>query len=446
MTRPNILLISFDDAVAPWPYRHAFGEPLRLPNLDALCEMATVFSAAYAQAPICGPSRASMMTARLPHRLDILDNSTFVFDRVSPQACWIHALRAGGYFCSSGGKIHHKPTLKPRHHATLYSDERKSFDGDMRLPRPLRKRSRAYGGHRMGRGTPDGEDDAFFFDHQVAQSAIDFLQTYDRDQPFYREVGLYSPHGPHITPARFKELYDPANLRRPRDWDGYLADSPHVMANIPENEAFRSLDYWQKSVRNYFSAYSHGDHHLGRVIDALRASRHAENTLVVILSDHGFHLGNRNLYRKSTLWEQSLHVPLIIFDPRRPEGQVIKDPVALLDLGPTLLDHAGLPLPDTAEGRSLLPMIAGARDPCRIIPSLYGQSISIRQGDHRLIRHSTDDFQLFDLATDYWQLRDLGRGHPAFAPMRAALEDWAGANGYAFRDAPDGGQPRIEAE
>ncbi|MEZ5754305.1 MAG: sulfatase-like hydrolase/transferase [Paracoccaceae bacterium] len=146
----NILLVSFDDAVAPWPYRAGFHEPLQLPNLDALCQQATVFLSAYAQAPICGPSRASMMSSRLPHQLDILNNSTFLFSRVKPQACWIHDLKAGGYHCSSGGKIHHKPTLMRGHHRRLYSDDRKIFDGDMRLPRDLRKRSRSFGGTASG--------------------------------------------------------------------------------------------------------------------------------------------------------------------------------------------------------------------------------------------------------------------------------------------------------
>lgn len=441
MTAKNILLVSFDDAVAPWPYRTAFNEPLKLPNLEELCALATVFQTAYAQAPICGPSRASMMTSRLPHSLDILDNSTFVFDRVEPQACWIHTLRENGWFCSSGGKIHHKPALSRPHHKALYSDARKSFDVDMRLPRDLRKRSRAFGGHRLGRGTLDGVDDDFFFDQQVANSTIDFLESYQGDQPFYREVGFFSPHGPHITPARFKEAYDPGTFRRPAEWGGYLADSPYVTSHIPENADFRDEDYWQKSVRNYFSAYTHGDHQLGRVLAALRASRHAENTVIVVVADHGFHLGNRNLYRKTTLWEQALHVPFVIFDPTQPAGRVVEDPVALVDLGPTLLDFAGLAPPPAAAGRSLRPMMQGARDPGRVVPSFYGHSVTIRKGDYRIIRYASapgvEDWQLFDLRTDYWQLRNLGPDHPAFAPMRRALEDWAAAEGYAFSRSED---------
>lgn len=431
MDRKNILLVSFDDGVAPWPLKTAFHEPLQTPNLDRLCEVSTVFAAAYAQAPICGPSRASMMTTMMPHELGILDNSAFVFDTVPAQTGWSHALKAAGVFASSGGKLHHryKPLARPFHQA-LYSDDRKAFPDDMGIPEDLRRRSKAFGGFRRGLGTPDGEHDDSFYDARSASSAIDFLNDYDADQPFYREVGFYSPHVPHITPARFKAMYDVANFRRPADWTGYVADSPYVQAAYAEREEFRSDDFWQKSVRNYFSAYSHGDHHLGRVLQTLRASRHAENTVVVVVSDHGFHLGNRNLYRKTTMWEQSLHVPFVIFDPADPVGRVVEDPVGLIDLGPTILDFAGVDMPPRRHGRSLRPCLQGARDADRAIPSFYQQNATIRKGRYRIIRYGDGSFQLFDVIEDYWQLRDLGSAHPAFADMREALESTSADCGF----------------
>jgi len=436
MTRKNILLVSFDDAVAPWPYKTAFHEPLQTPNLDRLCETSTAFHAAYAQAPICGPSRASMMTTMMPHELGILDNSIFVFDKVGPEAVFTHALKAAGYFCSSGGKVHHRYKPLPRRpHAALYSDERKHFSDDMKLPREIRKRAKGLGGHRNGRATPDGVDDGFFYDAQSADSAIAFLEGYDHDQPFYREVGFYSPHTPHVTPARFKAMYDAGNLRKPPDWAGYAPDNPYAAAIFPELPELQSEDWWQKSVRNYYSAYSHGDYHLGRVLDALRASRHAANTVVIVVSDHGFHLGNRNLFRKSTLWEQSLRVPMVIHDPRHGVGQVVQDPVALIDLGPTVLDIAGVSAPPRRHGRSLLPYLRGVGDPDRVIPSFFRQNAAIRQGRYRIIRYADGSFQLFDLDSDPWQLRDLGPDHPDFPALRQALYDCSAACGFDLTQA-----------
>jgi choline-sulfatase len=422
MDRKNILLISFDDAVAPWPYKSAFGEPVQTPNIDRLCEVSSAFHHAYAQAPICGPSRASMMTTMMPPELGILDNTTFVFDKVPPQTGFSHLLKAAGYFCSSGGKLHHryKPLIQ-QHQRVLYSDGRKEFGNDMGIPEDLKRRSRKLGGFRRGVGTPDGEYDDNFYDARSALSATRFLQTYDDERPFYREVGFFSPHMPCITPLRFKRLYRPERLQRPGDWTGPVPDSAYVQTAFPTVPEFESEVYWQRSVRNYFSAYSHGDYHLGRVLDALAASRHAANTVVILVSDHGFHLGNRNLFRKTTLWEQSLHVPFIVFDPANPVGRVIDDPVGLIDLGPTVMDFAGLTPPERRHGRSLRPYLQGAHDPDRVIPSFYKGNATIRKGRYRIIRYGDGSYQLFDCIEDYWQLRDLGPEDPVFAGMQAAL-------------------------
>lgn len=449
MDRKNILLISFDDAVAPWPYKSVFGEPLQTPNLDRLCAVSTAFHSAYAQAPICGPSRASMMTTMMPPELGLLDNTTFVFDKHPPQLGFSHALKAAGLFCSSGGKVHHRyKPLIPVHHRVLYSDQRKGFGDDMSVPEELKRRSQKFGGFRNGVGTPDGEYDDSFYDAQSAASAISFLNDYDRDQPFYREVGFFSPHVPHITPARFKRLYKPRRLHKPAEWAEYHADNPYASKSFPEREDIQSDAFWLRSVRNYYSAYSHGDYHLGRVLDALAASRHAANTVVILVSDHGFHLGNRNLFRKTTLWEQSLHVPLVIHDPSDPVGRVVDDPVGLIDLGPTVMDYAGLPPPDRRHGRSLRPYLQGMHDPDRVIPSFYKGNMSIRKGRYRLIRYGDGSHQLFDCVEDYWQLHDLGPEHPAFAGMQQALAATAADCGFDLSriEGPDGGEAVDDSE
>ncbi len=431
--KKNILLISFDDAVAPWPYKTVFNEPLRIPNIDRLCAVSTAFHGAYAQAPLCGPSRASMMTTMMPHELGILDNTIFAFDVIAPTSVWTHQLRTHGYYCSSGGKVHHRYIpLHPQDHEVLYDDERKHFSDDMGLPRELRKRATKFGGNRNGRGTRDGVDDDFYYDAQSADSAIGFLDAYDGDRPFYREVGFYSPHVPHLTPARFKTMYDATNLRRPPEWTGYIDDNAFVNETLPEQEELRSEEWWQHSVRNYFSAYSHGDHHLGRVLDALWQSRHAENTVVVLISDHGFHLGNRNLFRKMTMWEQSLRVPFIVFDPARPVAQQIDDPVGLIDLGPTVLDYAGVPAIERRHGRSLRPLIEGDRDPGRAVPSFLRQNVSMIKDGLRIIRYGDGSHQMFDVGRDFWQLNDLGPGDPRFDALRAELRDCARDCGFVY--------------
>ncbi|MCL4069374.1 sulfatase-like hydrolase/transferase [Pseudomonas sp. GX19020] len=435
MTRKNILLVSFDDAVAPWRYKTAFGAPLQIPNLDGLCEVSSNFHAACSQAPVCGPSRASMMTTLMPHETQIFDNARYVFRQVPARRCFVHDLKGAGYFCSAGGKVHHDPVLRPRHHRALYSDESKEFTLDVKLTREMKKRVKFYGGYRHGRGTEDITDDDFFFDAQSASSAISFLENYEGEAPFYRELGFFSPHSPHNTPARFKEMYDHTALHKPPEWSGYIADAPYVVENIPELVEFRDEEYWQKSIRNYFSAYSHADYQLGRVLTALRNSRHADNTVILVVADHGFHLGNRNIFRKTTLWEQSLNVPIIICDPTDGVRRDIHDPVALIDLGPTVLDLAGVAPQERRFGQSLMRLLRGERVPDEIIPSFYKDNVSIRKGRYRLIRYRDGGHQLFDVEEDYWAQHDLGISHPIFAPMKEAMEDWLAAAGYHFESA-----------
>ena len=422
--KKNILLISLDDAVAYWHYRTVFGVELQVPNLDRICAQAVAFQAAYAQAPVCGPSRASFMSGRTPDQLGVYDNSVDVFDVLPASQMWSVRLKEAGYFCSSGGKLHHTYKPLPRGpHEVIYSDGRKKFQDDMTLKpgAPARK----FGGHRGGWATTEPKDDAAYYDHQSASSAIDFLQTYDGAAPFYREVGFYSPHGPHITPARFKEMYDAAAFRRPKAWAAGFPGDDFIRNLVPDGDKMdgKDLGFWQASVRNYFAALSHGDHHLGRVWDALKASRHAEDTLVVICSDHGFHLGDRGRFSKFTLFEQVAGVPLIVADPAHRVGRVVKDPVALLDIGPTVLDYAGLPKPAGFVGRSLLPCLAGEGDAKRAVLTVWHGSAAIRKGRYRYIRYEDGSTQLFDIKADFWQQKELGPRNPAHVRMGEALAE-----------------------
>lgn len=423
--RKNILLVSFDDCSAYWKYKSAFGEPLHTPNLDKFCATSTAFHSAYCQAPVCGPSRASFMSGKLPPETGIFDNSTDVFEHVPAETFWTYTLKQSGYFCSSGGKVHHKyKPVNRRVQAILYSDERKHFEADMHMPPGVDKKK--YGGNRGGWGTTNEKDDVTYYDYQTANSCIQFLEDYDRPEPFYRELGFYSPHGPHYTPSRFKEMYKERRFRVPDSWEKGYRKNAFAEEHFPPNIDPEDRKWWQRSVRNYFSALSHGDYHFGRVMDALRASRHAENTVVIVISDHGFHLGNLNRYKKTTMWEQVAGIPMIIHDPDQPEGREVHDPVAAIDVGPTVLDYAGLPAPEgNIIGRSLRPMVYGHSDPDRVVPTFYFGNMSIRKSDYRFIRYADGTSQLYDLRDDFWQLHDLGEDHPAHGDMLDSLLDCA---------------------
>ena len=430
--KANVLFISFDDAIAPWPYKTLFGEPLKIPNLDEICSVSTAFSAAYCPATVCNPARSSFMSGKTTHQLGVFANKDNVFERHDPQIMWPYRLKENGYFCSSGGKVHHGHAPLPKQvHDVLYADEQKDFA--YRLQRPVQTVS--FGGYKDGLATVSDEDDDLFYDTRSADSAIAFLKSYDDDGPFYREVGFHSPHVPFATPARFKEMYDLRRIRQPEDWASGYDSNSYADEKFPKNPALERgrTHWWKKSVRNYFSAYSLVDDQLGRVWRALKASKHADNTIVVILADHGFHLGNKDRLQKSTLWEQVAHVPLIIHLPGA-AARDVKDPISMIDIGPTILDLLGLGEIADSVGRSLRPYLHGEGRDVQTVPTFFFDNVSIRKDDYRLIRYGDGTTQLYDLTDDYWQLQDLGRTHPAFPGLYAELVKTSAAWGLEIRD------------
>ena len=425
--RKNLVLISFDDMVAVWRYRTAFGPLLLTPNLDRICAQSTAFHAAYAQVPVCSPSRASFMSGLAPHQTGVLNSDRDYFDKIPPEALWPYRLRQAGYHCSSGGKVMRGYVPLPGDvHEKIFSDPPKAFAIERR-PRVQRRRNLPgrveMGGFRGGWATTDPAADATLYDHQVAASAEAFFAGYDGAAPFYREVGFAGTHGPWTTPLRFKEMYDPRDFKKPPAWRQGFDACPAMDEIAPPNLDSSQYRHWSKSLRNYFAAISYVDDRLGRVWDALKSSRHADNTLVILTSDHGLHLGERDRFRKHTLWEQVANVPLIVHDPARPEARVVTDPVALIDIAPTVADYLALPPGPNYIGRSLRPHVeAGFTDPDRAVPTFLDDNAAIRKGRYRYIRYRDGSEQLFDLDADWWQTRSLGPDHPAAPEMRAALE------------------------
>ncbi|MEO0669486.1 MAG: sulfatase-like hydrolase/transferase [Pseudomonadota bacterium] len=414
----NIMLITFDDAVAFWKYKAVFGQTLHTPNLDRICAQSTAFHAAYTQAPVCSPSRASFMSGKAPHHSGLTTPYKEVFEKIPPQDMWPYLLKQNGYFNSSGGKVMQGfPPIVDDIHSVIYSDEPKSFRVDWKVPPAI---SMEFGGFRGGKATISEEYDRRFYDFQASKSAIQFLKAQDGTQPFYREVGFYGPHGPWITPRRFKDMYDADKFRMPEAWGDGIPGHPYLDQYYTRNFDPSRVNVWRKSVRNYFSALSHADHHLGRVWDALKASPHADNTIVIIASDHGMHLGERNRFRKHTLWEQVANVPLIVHDPARPVAHVVTDPVALIDIGPTVMDYAGLPPLEGTPGRSLRPLCEWGHAPDRAVPTILRDNAGVRKGKYRFIRYEDGSTEFFDLAQDWWQTRNLGPDHPDYAEMQEA--------------------------
>lgn len=417
--RKNVLLIGMDDAFSYWRFKHVFGAELKTPNLDRICDVSSAFTAAYCQIPVCGPSRSSAMSGLSPYETGIFDNYSSIFEVLRPEQMWQYRLKQEGYYCSTAGKIHHgyKP-LPPAVHNTLYSHPARPVHFGPKRDAPHKK----VGGRTGGAGTTDPADDKLYYDYRSSQDAIRFLSSWKaEDGPFYREVGFHHPHPPFRTPMRFKDMYDIKDFIRPEDWKlGYdLSDftGTFMQENMETDEA---VEYWQQSVRNYFSALSHVDHHIGRVWDALQASLHAKNTIVVVFSDHGYHMGDKNRFRKFTLWEEATRVPFIVHDPDSP-AQMIDDPVSLTDMGPTILDYSGARPMQHSVGRSLRKLVEGEPYYNRAVPTFWYGSASVRYGDYRVTLYQDGSSEFHNVKTDPWLTQNVADTDPAYAEHRAAL-------------------------
>jgi Ca2+-binding RTX toxin-like protein len=425
MPAPNIVFIAVDDLFDFNAFRTAFGVTIQTPNLDALLARSTEFRNAFSAIPVCNPSRASTMLGQTPFETGVVDLDQNWWETNDPADTWPAILRDNGYYNTTAGKIFHYYTPQPAHvNARLYSETPNamfdSFDASQ---------GTSNGGAWNAIGI-EGQDQ-HFYDYRVAQHGIDFLARYSGTQPFSLSLGFKHPHNTYETPQRFYDLYDQSQIRVPTDWaQGPMANPNAFAAQFMANGQFSpsaDMDLWRATVEGYLAAISHMDYQVGRFLDALNASPHADNTAVILYSDHGYQLGDHDHFHKFTLWEESLRAPLFVHMPGQTTGQVVDTPVSFMDIFPTIMQIAGIDGIDRAVGQSLLPLIDsqyGTYEEIPIFSHVYG-SVSIRDGNLRYIRYQDGSEELYNIANDPAQTVNLalqpGQG-PLLAQLRTAIE------------------------
>lgn len=397
----NVLLIAVDDLFHYVQHRSKFGVDIETPNLDRLAARGSFFEAAFATTPLCSPSRATITTGQSMFETGILSNSETFPRYLDPAETIFAAYKNAGYLTGLAGKIFHNRNL-PDDFAEGIIDQNLFSDGlaeqDFGLP--------------FGAGpTPPQYDDSDFFDYQVASHAIDFLNaraTADDGNPWFFAMGLFRPHGPITVPKKYFDLYP---IKKIVD-SGITAD-PN--GGLPEFARQFLLDndppeFAAIRIQAYLASISFADAQLGRALDAMDAGNHWDDTTVALFSDHGYMTGDRDHWGKFTLWEEAATAPLIVVDPDQDaSGQVVRVPVALNQLFPTLTALSGIPTPQTVSSRSFAGLVDSSLGPYAAAPVLtyvYG-SISMRNGDFRLIRYEDGSLELYDLAVDRLQTVNL---------------------------------------
>lgn len=407
---------------------------VKTPHLDALAERGVRFTDAYTPSPICVPARAAFATGRRVHQTRHWDNA---MPYTGAPAGWGHVLQREGIRVESIGKLHYRAEEDPagfdREHIPMHVVGGHGMvwasirDPYVASPSPKRM---------LGDHIGAGESSYTQYDREVAARAVDWIRDAGTrpDEPFVLYVGFVAPHFPLVAPQAFFDLYPLHTLPAPKlhPSQGYRRH-PWVQAYadfMPNEDLFQSPQERLQAFAAYYGLCSFLDHHVGLVVQALADAGLADSTTLVYTSDHGDNLGTRGLWGKSTLYQESVRVPMIVAAPGLTSA-VCETPVDLLDLFPTLLSAAGIdPSPDMQDrpGRSLFDIAAAPPERDRVIFSEYHAAGSntagfmLRKGRwklHYYVRHAPE---LFDLDADPEELHDRATD-PACA---AALQDLLG--------------------
>lgn len=413
--KPNVLFISVDD-MNDWV--SCLGHPfVKTPNLDRLAKQGVLFSNAHCASPLCNPSRTALYTGQSPATTGIYNNDQF-WPPTLPNAVTLPMyFRQHGYFAAGAGKtFHHTAGNNP---PSQWDDYQLQVFDDSWYRRadwyPWNKRVPAPEGHPFN-GLKDFQGefdwgvlkqaDTAYGDQRAIDYGIRHLEK-RHAKPWFLSIGLWHPHIPMFSPQRFWDLYPKEKLALPNADPKDLEDLPKIAQDLA---AFRRVEFerivkegkWAESIQAYLAAITFADEMIGRLLNSLDRSPHASNTVVVFWSDNGWHLGEKQHFHKSTLWQRSTHIPLIMRGPgvKKP-GVNRTQVVSLLDLYPTMLDLCGLPARQENQGRSLRPLLEGSKAtrPPAVITYLKGNH-AVRDDRYRYIRYHDGSEEFYDELLD----------------------------------------------
>ena len=369
--KPNILFIAIDDLR---PQLGCYGQSqMKTPHIDALAKSGLVFNRAYCQQAVCSPSRISLLTGRRPDSTKIYDLETHNRKTLPDVATLPQHLKANGYHSQGFGKIFHGGLDDEQSWSVPHTPNRAPQYASAEHQATVKKKG-AEGWEQGGKNKATAweiaecEDNALC-DGWVTDRAVEALEKLakEKDKPFFLAVGLEKPHLPFVAPKKYWDLYPPESIKLPPDMKAPDGAPTLALTNYAElraydgvpkkNEPF-SEEFARTLIRGYYASVSYADAQVGRLIEALDDLEIRENTIILLWGDHGYQLGEQNLWCKHTNFDNSTRSAMIVSVPDQPFVGVTTDAlVELVDVYPTLCRYANIKPADGLEGSSLKPLI-----------------------------------------------------------------------------------------
>ena len=439
--RPDVLFIAIDD-LNDWVGVLGGHPQAKTPNIDALAARGMVFANAHASASICNPSRTSLMLGLRPSTTGIYENEPNWLDRehLADLPTIPRYFRDHGYRTLGAGKIYHAHTYRIDAFSG-YQDAR-AWDAfypsfERQLPDEVGPPVRPANGNPINIGFDWSHvvtDDRAMGDGQVAAWISERLLE-PTDRPRFVAAGIYRPHLPWYLPQAYFDAHPLPDIVLPTVLENDLDDVSEIGREFTQGTFMPALDIhewvveankWAEGVQAYLASVTFADAMVGQIVDALDSSGRAGNTIIALWSDHGWHLGEKQRWRKHTLWEESTRVPLIFVAPGvTAPGSRSERTVSLLDLFPTLAELAGIETPGHLEGTSLVPLL---EDPDLVWnrPAISTHQLgnhAVRTERFRFIRYYDGSEELYDRDTDPNEWHNLA-DDPDYAEAIAELAGW----------------------
>ncbi len=439
--RPDVLFISVDD-LNDWVGVLGGHPQARTPNMDALADRGILFTNAHSPAALCNPARTSVMLGLQPSTTGIYGNypSWMEIEHLAELPNLPRLLRENGYETYGAGKLFHGHTFSPSGY--LGYNDPSAWDAyypsvTRQIPDEIRPHDVPANGNPL---TPYFDwsavvaDDRAMADGQVAAWAEERIGAAG-DKPRFVAAGIYRPHLPWYVPQRYLDMYPLEDIVLPEVPPDDLDDVPLIGQQFQEGTSMAPMELhqwvvdegrWKEGVQAYLASITFADAMVGRLLDALERTERVEDTIIVLWSDHGWHLGEKHRWRKQTLWEETTRVPLIIVAPGvTTPGTRSARAVSLVDIYPTLAELTGTAAPDNLDGVSLKPLLEDpnmAWDRSALSTNEFGNH-AVRSERYRYIRYYNGNEELYDHERDPGEWANLAT-NPAYDEIKVELAKW----------------------